>query len=503
MDAAFAFDVLTTAALDEPCDACVVGLYDGEPVAAVLEVWDHALEQSLSKIASSSKEISGESGRATIVHTLGKLAPRRICIVGLGKRPASPHSLRKAAGSSMRRLGELGLSDICTTLHLDSGLQPAVAARTVAEGFAIGGYRAAPKRKEERPRDLIRVRFANEVHVEEAIRAGYCVSDGVNLARRLVFEPANLLTPTGMANIAQSVAASSGLEVAVLDETDMESLGMGLILAVSRGSDQPARLIILNHRAVTGSPIELALIGKGITFDTGGISLKKADGMGAMKGDMGGAAAVIGAMKAIADLKIPLNVMGVIPAAENMPDGGAYRPGDVIMGMDGTTVEIITTDAEGRLVLGDALAYARKLGARRIVDAATLTGAVSVALGPQASGAMTNSPELLDLVRTAGDESGERIWELPMWDEYDALIKSDIADMTNAAPPSGGSRSAGAIAGAKFLERFVGDIPWVHVDIAATSSSQDGQGWMQKGATGNPVRTFVRLAEMLAAKGPG
>jgi leucyl aminopeptidase len=296
-----------------------------------------------------------------------------------------------------------------------------------------------------------------------------------------------------MAERARLMAADVGLGCEILDEDAMYRYNMGGILSVSVGSENRARLIVLKHMPRPGEPA-LALVGKGITFDTGGISIKPTEGMGAMKGDMAGAAAVIGAMRAIALLEIPVNVVGLAPCAENMPSGKAFRPGDVVRFMNGKTSEIITTDAEGRLVLADALTFAiRNLRSARVVDVATLTGACIIALGHIASGAWTNNADWLASVRAASETSGERIWEMPLFDEYRKQINSDIADMKNS-----GGRPGGAISAAMFIKEFVDDVPWVHLDIAGTSGS-DNATHLAKGPSGVMVRTFVHLAEKLAA----
>ncbi len=307
-------------------------------------------------------------------------------------------------------------------------------------------------------------------------------------------EPANELPPAVLAEQARRMAGEVGLGCEILDEDAMYRLGMGSLLAVSVGSENRARLVVLRHQPVAGAP-SLALVGKGITFDTGGISIKPREGMEAMKGDMAGAAAVLGAMRALSLLKVPLNVVGLAPCAENMPSGKAFRPGDVVRAMNGKTIEIISTDAEGRLVLADALTYAvRNLQAQRVVDVATLTGACIIALGHAATGAMTNSPDLLNAVRRSAESAGEKVWELPLFDEYRQQIKSDIADLKNS-----GGRTAGAETAGIFLREFVDDVPWVHLDIAGTSRTDTAQPHTARGASGVMVRTLVHLAQQLAA----
>ena len=329
--------------------------------------------------------------------------------------------------------------------------------------------------------------------LRKGIEKGRILAEAVLLARDMVNEPPNVMTPTRMAEIASQMAAEQGLEVKVLEKDQMEELGMGALLGVARGSVQPPKLIMLSYKGAPDSEENLGIVGKGITFDTGGISLKPPAGMEDMKGDMAGGASVIASMKAIAQLKPRINVTGIIGATENMPGGNAQRPGDVVRSMSGKTIEIINTDAEGRLVLADALYYARQQGVTRIVDIATLTGAMVVALGHAASGLMGNNQELADQVISVGNDSGERMWQLPMYDDYKEEIKSNVADVKNS-----GGRPAGSISAAQFLSEFVDDTPWAHLDIAGTYLSKSEKGYLVRGGTGVPTRTLVNLAMSLA-----
>jgi leucyl aminopeptidase len=301
------------------------------------------------------------------------------------------------------------------------------------------------------------------------------------------------MTPSDMAAIARQTGEETGLEVIILEKEEMRELGMGALLGVARGSEQPPKFIIMKYNGGKTSDMDIALIGKAITFDSGGISIKPSAGMEEMKDDMSGGAAVIAAMGAIARLKPEINVLGLVPATENLPSGSALKPGDVLTQMEGKTIEIISTDAEGRLALSDAIGYARKQNVKRIVDIATLTGAIQVALGDVCTGAFANNQELADKVVTAGEEAGERIWQMPMYDEYQELNKSEVADIKNT-----GGRSAGSITAALFLGEFVGDVPWVHLDIAGTAYTEKRKGYLVKGATGVPVRTLVNLVIALS-----
>jgi leucyl aminopeptidase len=326
--------------------------------------------------------------------------------------------------------------------------------------------------------------------VREAVERGHVLGDMSNEARTLANMPGNDLTPRIFAERAQAMAQAAGLGVEVLDEQKIASLKMGMLLGVARGSQEPPRLVVLKHdppNAVKG--VVLGLVGKGITFDTGGISIKPADNMDKMKDDMTGGAAVICAMSAIARLKVPVRVVAVVPMTENMPGGKAFKPGDVLTSAAGKTVEIINTDAEGRLILGDGLWYARELGATHLVDVATLTGAVVVALGKTTTGLFGAPSEWVEAVHRASVRAGDRSWPLPVFDDYKDQIKSEIADFTNT-----GGRPAGAITAALFLKEFTGDLPWVHMDIAGTAWAEEAKPYQPKGATGVAVRTLVELA---------
>jgi leucyl aminopeptidase len=320
------------------------------------------------------------------------------------------------------------------------------------------------------------------------IETGRIIAEATNFARDVINEPANIMTPTELARRAEDTAHSYALELDVLDEARMKELGMGSLLGVAQGSAEPAKLIVLRYTPKTESNETIAIVGKGITFDTGGISIKPADGMEKMKYDMAGGATTIGAMRAIAQLKPAVNVIGIVPATENMPGGRSQRPGDVVRAMTGKTIEVINTDAEGRLVLADAVAYARKLGATKIVDLATLTGAVSIALGDVYVAVLGSDQTWIDEIISAGKKAGEKIWQLPLDKEYREQIKSEIADIKNI-----GGRKAGTITGAYFIREFVEDTPWAHLDIAGTAWNDSNKPHLSAGPTGVCVRTLVKL----------
>jgi leucyl aminopeptidase len=310
----------------------------------------------------------------------------------------------------------------------------------------------------------------------------------------MVNEPSNFLTPAAMAEKARQLAKEYGLKVEIFEKEKIKELGMGGLLGVSQGSQQPPRFIVLSYKGSTSAELDMALVGKGITFDSGGISIKPSEGMADMKGDMAGGASVIATLAALAQLKPRINVTALIPATENMPSGTAMKPGDIITAMNGKTIEVLNTDAEGRLILADALSYAKKLDAKAIIDVATLTGACQIALGKITSGLFTNNQPLLDKVMAAANEAGEPAWQLPLFEEYKEFIKSDIADIKNI-----GNRYGGAITAAKFLEEFVEDTPWVHLDLTGPDTDKD-KGYLVKGATGVPVRTLVNVVLAMAKK---
>lgn len=486
--------------------ALILNLFTGvaKPEGATGAV-DKALDGAISQLIEEG-EIKGKRAEISMIHTLGKISPARIVVVGLGsKDKLDSQTVRQVSGSVVRYLRQKGISQATTIAHGagSGGLDPETSGQAIAEGTLLGLYRFGTylSDQKEKPVEFEELGIVDQDPQRvEAIGNGVAVgreaAEGAILARDMVNEPANAMTPTHMAEVASRVAKAEGLSLTVLDAPDMREMGMGAFLGVAQGSDQAPKLIVLSYE---GDPDNrdnnLGLVGKGITFDTGGISLKQAGGMEAMKGDMAGGASVIAAMQIIGRLKPKINVTGIIAATENMPGGSAQRPGDVVRAMNGKTIEVINTDAEGRLVLADALCYARQQGLNRLVDVATLTGAMVTTLGKVCTGVMGNNQRLIDQVVDAGQETGEKYWQLPMLDEYKDLIKSDVADMKNT-----GGRQAGSISAALLLAEFVGDTPWVHLDIAGTSTAESTKGYQVKGATGVPARTLARLACALADK---
>ncbi len=441
-------------------------------------------------------DFAGKKNETLLLYTHGLIESPRVLVVGLGKRESfDAEAARQAAGTAAGKLQSLGVEKAATILHGagEAGLDVEVAAQAVAEAsilacYRFDGYRSA-KRKASRLRSLAIVEFDRSrlAAARRGTRAGRAIAAAASLARDLANHPGNTATPTYLASAARRIARSRSLRCQVIDETGMRRLGMGALLGVTRGSSEAARFIVLEHNASRGGK-PLVFVGKGVTFDSGGISLKPGDRMADMKFDMSGAAAVIGAMQAVSDLDLPHRIVGLVPATENLPGGRAVKPGDVLKTITGKTIEIDNTDAEGRLILADALGYARRLKPAAIVDLATLTGACVVALGSHAAGMLGNDEELKAKVLKAGDETGERVWPLPLWPEYRDQIKSAVADMKNT-----GGRAGGAITAASLLEEFV-DSPWVHLDIAGTAWSTRAKPYIPKGGVGFGVRLLTRLA---------
>jgi leucyl aminopeptidase len=480
-------------------DAVVVNLFEGmeQPGGATAAV-DKVLDGAISSLISRG-EIKGKFGEVSIVHTFGK--PRQVgagivAIAGLGKRQDfNVDKIRGVAGEFCRALRKLNCHRIATILHGAGigGIEPEASTEAIVEGALLGLYSFTKYKKpeyEDIEEMLIVVREKGKVPIlESAIGKGKLVAEATNLARDMVNEPANYMTPSQMAEAAKKIASKYNLEFKVFDQEDMEAMGMGALLGVAKGSNQPPKLITLSYKGDEHSEKAIGFLGKGITFDSGGISIKPSEGMGEMKDDMAGAAAAMTALGAIAQLKPKVNVTAIIPATENLPSGSALKPGDVLKAMNGKTIEVISTDAEGRLILADALSYARELGLSPLIDLATLTGACRVALGTLYSGLFGNDPDLVDKILKAAESTGERMWQMPMPEEYKEQNKSEIANVKNT-----GNRYGGAITAALFLAEFVDDTPWVHIDIAGTASSNKESGYTVKGATGIGVRTLVELA---------
>lgn len=478
-------------AFDTPLLAVGVVQDTSEPRGFLAEL-DRHLGGAVARILSAG-DMKGRSEEQVVLYA-GEGGPERVVLLGLGQADeVDAEAVRRMAGRAVRAAESLRLERVA--VRLPEGVRDgAVAgAQAVAEGGTLAAWRFTElkgARDEDEPPtqvgelDLFGAGDAGEL--AEAARVGAVIGEGANFARTLQARPGNVATPTHLADEARRVAEASGMDITVFDEAAMEESGMHAILTVSSGSREEARLIVLEHHGGGGDDPPLVLVGKGLTFDAGGISLKPPKGMESMKFDMSGGAAVLGAMKAVAELDLPLNVVGIVPSSENLPSGTAVKPGDVIRTLAGKTVEVINTDAEGRLILADALAWGARMKPAAMVDCATLTGAVVVALGHHAAGVMGNDDALVEELRAAGRASGERCWPLPLWDEYRDQLDSDTADLKNV-----GGRPAGSITAGCFLREFVGDTVWGHLDVAGTAYGDDPLPYQRKGGHGFPTRLLV------------
>lgn len=484
----------------EAVDAIVLMLHEGgRELHGIAAVIDKALDGAIAGLLRDG-EFAGKAKQQAMLHTHGRLKAKKVILGGLGPADKlTPDGLRQAAGNAATYARHQSAKTLATTtVGLDHDhLTPSQAAQAIIEGMLLALYRFDKyKTGDKEGKEITAITFAEGNReraktVQQDAEIGRILAESANFARDLVNHPANDMTPTILSEQAQQMAKECGLKCEVLDRKDMEKLGMGLLLGVAQGSDQPPKFIVLEHRGGKRNQGHIVFVGKGITFDSGGISIKPAEGMERMKYDMSGGAAVIGALCAAARLKVPHNVIGLVPATENLPGGRATKPGDVHRAMNGKMAEIVNTDAEGRLILGDALAYAARYKPIACVDLATLTGACVVALGHDAIGMMGNQAgeALMERLRRAGMQAGERVWQLPLWDEYLEHVKSDVADVKNV----GLGRAAGAIAGAAFLVNFVDGYPWVHLDIAGTAWADRERPYKPKGGTGVGVRLLSQM----------
>src|SRR5664280_2712341 len=437
-----------------------------------------------------SGEIAGKPLELTLLHHAPGVRATRVLLVGAGKpEKFDAAEMRRLSGAAVRYLKAKSIKTVALAVDADFAGDDFAAA--AIEGAILGDFEPDRYKTGDDKKSLDAFALAADTPgLDAAVERGRVLGEAQNFARGLVNEPANRLTPLGMADAARKMAAEFGLECEVLDRDAMEKLGMGSLLGVAQGSAEPPVLIVLGYRPANAQgSVHLGLVGKGVTFDTGGISIKPADGMEKMKYDMAGGAAMLGAMRAIAQLKPAIAVTAFIPCVENMPGSREQRPGDIVTAMSGKTIEVINTDAEGRLILADALTYARQQGCTHMVDAATLTGAIVVALGHLNVGLFANDEGMRDRVLAAAKAEGERMWAMPLEDDYKDYLKSAFADLANV-----GGRFGGAVTAAIFLKEFAGDTPWVHLDIAGTAWLDESKPFLAKGPSGVPVRTLVRLA---------
>ncbi len=479
---------------DVACDLLVVNEFVGvKHPGGATGVADKALNGLITELTNTG-EVSGKLGNVPVIHTQGKIKAKHVAIAGLGVRGEFDlDKVRTASASAIKKAKEIKAKTVATIVHGAGigGLPPKEAAQAVVLGSILADYEYKEfKTKPENGfmiEELIIVDYDPEKvkEIEEGARRGEIMALAVNRARDLVNGPSNKITPTFLADYARKLAAENDLSCEILEMEDMRKLGMHSLLAIAKGSKEPAKMVVLKYNVKTKGDV-IGLIGKGITFDSGGISLKPSKGMEEMKTDMSGAAAVIETMGILQKLKIDRPVLAVVPLTENMPSSGALKPGDIVSSLEGKNVEIISTDAEGRLILSDALTYARKLGAAKLIDIATLTGGCRTALGDVASGIFSNDQPFLDKFMAASAKAGEKMWQLPIYEEYREYIKSDVADFKNSS-----NGKASPSVGAVYLKEFVDDVPWIHVDIAGTAYLERDSGYIGKGATGVGVRTMV------------
>lgn len=494
--------VISKSVTEIKTDAIIVNLFEGVKspggaTGAVDKVLDGAITHLIKR-----GTIKGKLNEVTVIHTLGKMATEMVAVVGLGKKKDfNIEKVRSVIATASKSLRGMGAQRVATILHGAGagGLAPEEVAQAITEGSLLGLYTfrqhitKKPDRNEIKELLIIEQTRSRIPKLKTAVKTGTTLAEAAILARDMVNQPANFMTPTDMAQKAGEVAKESGLGFEVLEREDMQKLGMGALLGVAQGSQQPPKFIILTYKGNEKSTRNIGLVGKGLTFDSGGISIKPSDKMDEMKGDMAGGASVIATMRAIGILRPNINVTGLIPATENLPSGTALKPGDVLKAMNGKTIEVSNTDAEGRLILADALCYGNKIGLSPMIDIATLTGACLIALGDICTGVFGNNQRIINNITRSGDRAGEKMWQMPMHEEYKERNKSEIADIKNT-----GGRGGGAITAAQFLAEFVGKTPWVHLDIAGTFMLDKDRGYLTRGATGIPVRTLVNLVLAIA-----
>jgi leucyl aminopeptidase len=479
-------------AFETDCLAVVV-LDRGEKdkPAVSVESSDPAVQEAAATVVASG-DVTGKMFEATLVHAPAKLKAKRLLLVGGGKANSfSNADLRRVAGAAARTLKGKNIRSFAFVAPPNS-LPAESAVRSIVEGLYIADFDSDTYKTDRKDQSLQTVNVlsgGDPGKLQRAMDEGRILGESLNFTRDLVNEPSNRMTPTILGERASKMAAEVGLKCEVFGPDKIKELKMGAFWSVAQGSDEPPALIVLRYEPADATGPVLGLVGKGVTFDTGGISIKPADGMEKMKYDMAGGATMLGAMRAIALLKPKRKVIGIVCATENMPSGKAQKPGDVQIAMSGKAIEIINTDAEGRLVLADGLHYARQLGCTELIDAATLTGAVVVALGQINAGVFCNNDALYERFLKAQTTQGEKMWRMPLDEEYRELIRSNIADIINS-----GGRYGGAITAAMFLKEFVDDTPWIHLDIAGTTWIEDGKPWIAKGPSGIALRSIVEFA---------
>ncbi len=505
--------VKTGRLVDEASDALLLCHWEGEPFGVQAVTIDAAVKGRLKGLLKS-REFTGRACQISILHVAPgeRLRAKRIVLVGLGKRAeASLETLRRALGTAAKAVREVGAKSFASPMgdimrartgranangaRRGDPIEPDQAAQAMVEGALLGLYQFNVYRterngavKEIKSITFVVDRQASRLQIEPSVRWGQAIAEATIFVRDLCNHPANVVTPTYIAKEAKTIGHNPRVRCTVLDRLQMERIGMGAMLGVARGSHEPPKFVVLEYRGGPRNKRPIALVGKTVTFDSGGISIKPADNMDQMKADMTGGAAVLAAVRTAVRMRLPLNIVGIIPATENMPGGSATKPGDVLTSLSGKTIEVINTDAEGRLILADGLTYATRYNPVVLVDIATLTGACVVALGNVAIGVLGNNEALIEELKQAGEESGERAWQLPLWDDYYDLIKSDVADVKNT-----GGRPGGTITAAAFLSKFIGKAVWAHLDIASTDWSDREKAYIPKGATGVGARLLIQF----------
>jgi leucyl aminopeptidase len=479
-------------------DALVSYVFEeSDPVQGRIAEMDQAAAGLIKKLAASG-ELTGKTLEFTLVHAPAGLKAARLLLVGAGKREQfSSATVRKIAGAALRYLKAKSIKNFAFAVR--EGEAKADSAQAFAEGVTTANFETDKyKTDKKNGKEIESVLLAGYSEAERGagesgLTKGKTIAEAQNFTRELVNEPSNKLTPHILAERAQTMAKESGLAIEVLDEKKIAELKMGALLSVAQGGPEPPRMIVVTYSPASlkpGAPV-IGLVGKAVTFDTGGISIKPADGMEKMKYDMAGGATMLGVMRALAALKPNVKVICVVPATENMPGGTAQKPGDIQTAMSGKTIEVLNTDAEGRLVLADGVHYAKQLGATHLIDAATLTGAIVVALANVNVGVFGSDQSFTDKLLASAKATGEKMWQMPLDEEYREFIKGSFADIQNIGSGKGG----GAITGAMFIKEFVGDSPWIHLDIAGTAWNDDAKPWLAKGPTGVALRTLVHLVQ--------
>ncbi len=448
-------------------------------------------------------DFTAKPSQIAVVYTHGVIPAQRIALVGLGKKSEiNLEKIRAAFSKVMQHLRSMNIKETATSIELN--ILPGKTDKNVqamVEGALLGLYQYTPYktvgREDIKEMEQFTIVAGEEEYsiIESAVKIAQIITGGVYFARDLISAPSNEMTPSIMAQKAEGIARRKNVTCQVLDRAKMKKMGMNALLGVAAGSNEEPRFIVLEYSGSSKSKAPVVLVGKGLTFDSGGISIKPAEKMDEMKSDMSGGAAVMATIMVAADLKLPLNIIGLIPATENMPSGSAYKPGDILKSYSGKTIEIINTDAEGRLILADALHYASKYKPAAIIDVATLTGACVIALGDDVIGMLGTDDNLKEKITKAAQDTGEFVWELPLWENYYELIKSDIADYKNS-----GGRVAGTITAAAFLSKFIGDYPWVHLDIAGPAWSSKDKSYVPKGASGVAVRLLTEYLRNCTSK---